>query len=68
MDIQDSADVDKIFKTMFQSPEPWLGTMRADSNKIRKMTNNQIPNFNPKSIEKFTNQKIPNQENFNWKL
>ena len=37
MDIKDSADVDKIFKTMFQSAEPWVGTSRADSNKFRKI-------------------------------
>ena len=37
MDLKDSADVDKIFRTMFQSAEPWVGTSRADSNKFRKI-------------------------------
>lgn len=37
MDLKDSANVDKIFKTMFQSAEPWIGSSRADSNKFRKI-------------------------------
>lgn len=40
IDMKDSADVDKIFKRMFQIAEPWVGTSRADSNKFRKITNN----------------------------
>jgi hypothetical protein len=42
MDIQDSADVDKIFRTMFQSAEPWVGSARADSNKFRKIEANKL--------------------------
>jgi len=42
MDIKDSADVDKIFRTMFQSAEPWVGTSRADSNKFRKLEANKL--------------------------
>lgn len=41
MDLKDSADVDKIFRTMFQSAEPWVGTSRADSNKFRKIEANR---------------------------
>ena len=37
MDLKDSANVDKIFRTMFQSAEPWVGSSRADSNKFRKI-------------------------------
>ena len=37
MDIKSSADVDKIFRTMFQTAEPWIGSSRADSNKFRKI-------------------------------
>ena len=44
MDIKDSADVDKIFRTMFQSAEPWIGSARADSNKFRKIEANKIVN------------------------
>jgi len=58
MDIKDSADVDKIFKTMFESSEPWLGTSRADSNKIRKLTNNQLPSFNPKPVNSSINGQV----------
>lgn len=36
-ELKDSADVDKIFRTMFQTAEPWIGTSRADSNKFRKI-------------------------------
>ena len=39
LDVLESKDVDKIFKTMFQTAEPWIGTSRADSNKIRKLLN-----------------------------
>ncbi len=42
MDIKDSAEVDKIFRTMFQSAEPWVGTSRADSNKFRKIEANKL--------------------------
>jgi hypothetical protein len=42
MDIKDSADVDKIFRTMFQSAEPWIGSSRADSNKFRKIEANKL--------------------------
>jgi len=42
MDIKDSADVDKIFRTMFQSAEPWVGSARADSNKLRKIEANKL--------------------------
>jgi len=41
MDLKDSADVDKIFRTMFQSAEPWVGSARADSNKFRKIEANR---------------------------
>jgi hypothetical protein len=37
LDVADSAEVEKIFKTMFERAEPWLGTSRADSNKFRKI-------------------------------
>jgi hypothetical protein len=37
IDIKDSADVDKIFKRMFNTAEPWIGASRADSNKFRKI-------------------------------
>ena len=39
IDIKDSADVDKIFKRMFQIAEPWVGTSRADANKFRILGN-----------------------------
>lgn len=39
MDLQDSAEVEKIFKTMFERAEPWVGTSRADSNKFRRIVN-----------------------------
>lgn len=42
MDLKDSAEVDKIFKTMFQTAEPWIGTSRADSNKFRKIEAKRI--------------------------
>lgn len=42
MDLKDSADVDKIFRTMFQSAEPWIGSSRADSNKFRKIEANKL--------------------------
>ena len=42
MDIQDSKDVDKIFKTMFQKAEPWVGTSRADAQKIRRIKERRI--------------------------
>ena len=42
MDIQDSKDVDKIFKTMFQKAEPWIGTSRADAQKIRRIKETQV--------------------------
>lgn len=42
MDIQDSKDVDKIFKTMFQKAEPWVGTSRADAQKIRRLKESRV--------------------------
>lgn len=42
MDLKDSANVDKIFRTMFQSAEPWVGSSRADSNKFRKIEANKL--------------------------
>jgi hypothetical protein len=52
MDLKDSANVDKIFRTMFQSAEPWAGSSRADSNKFRKieaskLIQNQQESFMP---------------------
>lgn len=41
LDIKDSADVDKIFKRMFNTAEPWIGTSRADSNKFRNLLSKQ---------------------------
>lgn len=42
LDLKDSKDVDAIFKTMFQASEPWIGTSRADSAKIRKIAANKL--------------------------
>lgn len=42
MELKDSADVDRIFRTMFQSAEPWIGSSRADSNKFRKIQANKL--------------------------
>jgi hypothetical protein len=44
IDIKDSADVDKIFKRMFQIAEPWVGTSRADANKFRTIKNKDNDN------------------------
>ena len=50
VDLKDSANVDKIFKRMFQTTEPWVGTSRADANKF-------------KTIEKKINNDENNDEN-----
>jgi hypothetical protein len=42
MDIIDSNNIDKIFKSMFQGSEPWISSYRADSNKFRKLINEKI--------------------------
>jgi hypothetical protein len=42
IDVADSKDVDKIFKTMFQKAEPWVGTSRADAQKIRRIKQKDI--------------------------
>ena len=42
IDMKDSADVDKIFKRMFQIAEPWVGTSRADANKFRILEKKSI--------------------------
>jgi hypothetical protein len=42
MDIQDSKNIDKIFKSMFQGSEPGIYSSRADSNKFRKLINEKI--------------------------
>ena len=42
IDVADSKDVDKIFKTMFQKAEPWVGTSRADVQKIRRIEQNKL--------------------------
>jgi hypothetical protein len=46
IDIEESANVDKIFSRMFQNAEPWIGTSRSESTKIRKLTKERIPNKN----------------------
>ena len=59
--------------------ESYINIPYTISNKIRKVTNEQIPKFDSKPVdnsqsdlpfysEKLANQKIPNQENFSWKL
>lgn len=40
IDLKESANIDKIFKRMFQIAEPWVGTSRANTNKFRTITNN----------------------------
>ena len=46
VDLKNSSNVDRIFKSMFQESEPWIGTYRSDSNKFRKI-------INQKNINKF---------------
>ena len=64
MDIKDSADVDKIFKRMFNSAEPWIGTSRADSNKFRKIINKN-DNLSDEYKNKLIKKKLPNENNEN---
>jgi len=51
IDLKNSADVDKIFKRMFQIAEPWVGTSRADSNKFRTIENNKNNDENDENDE-----------------
>jgi hypothetical protein len=44
VDLKDSANVDKIFKRMFQIAEPWVSTSRADAKNFRTITNNDDKN------------------------
>jgi len=42
MDIIDSNNIDKMFKSMFQGSETGIYSSRADSNKFRKLINEKI--------------------------
>lgn len=37
VDLKNSSNVDRIFKSMFQESEPWMGTYRSDLNRFRKI-------------------------------
>lgn len=59
IDIKDSADVDKIFKRMFQTAEPWIGTSRADANKFRTIGNKDDNNLSDKYKDMLIAKSMP---------
>ena len=59
IDMKDSADVDKIFKRMFQIAEPWVGTSRADANKFRTIGNKDDNNLSDKYKDMLIAKSIP---------